>query len=276
MPIELLESARDALPLLRRDRAMVAVANALRGAEALEPGGPSMLLFGPLGLVPVYSRLAALDTLDYSEQTIWSAGAKLPRSYRRSLIGEARRIESVLDSSYDAVLASHVIEHIANPIGALREWVRVVRPGGHVLLVVPHRDGTFDHRRPRTSIEHLIRDAELDSGEDDRTHLEEVLALHDLSRDPGAESRESFERRCQENLSTRAMHHHVFDSRLVVEMCRAAGLEVLAIRAKRPFHIVCLARVGGDRAEPGREQPGDEQLATALASSPFASDRGSA
>lgn len=231
------------------------------------------MLFGPLGLLPVYSRLAALDTLDFSEQTIWSGASKLPRQHRRTLIGEARRLDAVADHSYDAVLASHVIEHIADPIGALREWQRVVRPGGHLLLLVPHRDGTFDHRRPVTTVEHLLSDAERQMGEDDLTHLPEILELHDLERDPGAGSRENFERRSLENARMRALHHHCFDTRSVAEMCEAAGLSVLMLKPRLDFHIVCLARVG---APPPGQPPSpfsEAELARELANSPFPSDR---
>ena len=269
----LLGGARDAL---YRDRDLIARTRELQGAVALEPGGPSSL-FGRYGAIPVYPRLGALDTLDYRERTLWSADSKPPEALRRMLIGEARHMGDIPADSYDAVLASHVLEHIADPLGALAEWQRVVRPGGHILLVVPHREGTFDRRREVTTVEHLRSDAERETGEEDLTHLEEILELHDMDRDPGAESRELFEGRCRENASTRAMHHHVFDSRSVVEMCKAAGLGVLAIRPRRPFHIVCLCRVGdGDTSHGDTPQLGENELANALARSPFKSDRDAA
>lgn len=226
-------------------------------------------MFGRLGVTPVYSRLAALDTLDYSNRTLWSDPDGVGIEPRERLIGEASHLEDVLDDSYDVLIASHVLEHLANPLGALAEWQRVVRPGGHLLLVLPHRDGTFDHRRPPTSIDHMREDAVRETGEDDLTHLEEILALHDLERDPGAPDREAFERRCRENPSTRAMHHHVFVSRTAAEMCEAAGLRLLLLRPMQPCNILCLCRVGDGR-------DGDlsaSELSMTLRRSPFASDR---
>jgi SAM-dependent methyltransferase len=251
----------------RRDPALTAMADALRGAVALEPGGPSSL-FGRLGVCPVYSRLAALDTLDYADQTLWS-GNQVGIEPRRRIIGEAGRLDAIADDSYDAVLASHVLEHLADPLGALAEWQRAVRDGGHLLLVLPHRDGTFDHRRPVTTVEHMRADQANAVGEDDLTHLNEVLELHDIERDPGSSSRAAFEQRCRENLSGRAIHHHVFNTPSAVETCHAAGLDVLGVRAEPPFNIVCLCRVGAGPGEP----LGKEKLAQVLATSPFPSDR---
>jgi SAM-dependent methyltransferase len=58
------------------------------------------------------------------------------------------------DDAFDFVLASHVIEHLCDPIRALEEWRRVARR--FVFLVVPHRDRTFDRDRPLTPLSELI------------------------------------------------------------------------------------------------------------------------
>jgi SAM-dependent methyltransferase len=266
---------RKRIDVLRRDRALLAAAHRFAGAVALEPGGPSAL-FGADGLIPVYPQLAALDTLDFAERTLWSDAPQTEApeltTVRRRVIAEAGSLSDTPADSYDAVLASHVLEHLANPLGALLEWGRVVRPGGHVLLIVPHRDGTFDHRRPATSLEHLREDAARETGEEDLTHLPEILELHDLARDPGAPNRAVFEQRSRENPATRAMHHHVFVTRTVAELCAAAALEVLLLRAKEPFNIVCLCRVG----DPRGEGLNDSQLSRIERRSLFASDRANA
>jgi SAM-dependent methyltransferase len=43
------------------------------------------------------------------------------------------------DESQDAVLAAHVLEHIPNYQEVLREWHRVLRIGGYLVIMVPHR-----------------------------------------------------------------------------------------------------------------------------------------
>jgi SAM-dependent methyltransferase len=41
------------------------------------------------------------------------------------------------DSSFDAIYCSHVLEHIPNDHAALREFCRVLKPGGWTVLLVP-------------------------------------------------------------------------------------------------------------------------------------------
>jgi SAM-dependent methyltransferase len=72
------------------------------------------------------------------------------------------------DKSVDFVLASHVLEHIPDPIAAMAEWVRVARE--YVVLVVPHRDRTFDRDRPLTPLAELIERHEARFSSDEDKH----------------------------------------------------------------------------------------------------------
>lgn len=51
----------------------------------------------------------------------------------------------ICNAEYDTVLAANVIEHVREPWTWMRELARVLRPGGHVIIVTPatwpfHRD----------------------------------------------------------------------------------------------------------------------------------------
>ena len=58
------------------------------------------------------------------------------------------------DASFDFVLASHVLEHVPDPIQALAEWVRVARR--YVYLILPAPDNEFDSGRPLTTVQELV------------------------------------------------------------------------------------------------------------------------
>jgi SAM-dependent methyltransferase len=62
------------------------------------------------------------------------------------------------DDSVDFVVASHVIEHMHDPIRGLLEWRRVLHVGGLLVLIVPDGRFTFDAGRPFTPFEHLVWD----------------------------------------------------------------------------------------------------------------------
>ena len=43
----------------------------------------------------------------------------------------------VADASFDAVLCTEVLEHVTNPVDAVRELTRVLKPGGKIILTAP-------------------------------------------------------------------------------------------------------------------------------------------
>jgi SAM-dependent methyltransferase len=72
------------------------------------------------------------------------------------------------DEAFDFVLASHVLEHLPDPIRALQEWRRVARR--YVFVVLPHRDRTFDRDRPVTPVDELLRRHERGLRSDEDRH----------------------------------------------------------------------------------------------------------
>lgn len=55
--------------------------------------------------------------------------------------GDAQHISDFLPpSSYDTVHSSHCLEHMKDPPAALAQWWTLVKPGGYLILVVPHED----------------------------------------------------------------------------------------------------------------------------------------
>jgi len=60
------------------------------------------------------------------------------------------------DGTLDYVLSSHVIEHFFDPIKALKEWHRVIKPGGYIFIIAPHKDRTFEKDLEVTPVSELI------------------------------------------------------------------------------------------------------------------------
>lgn len=220
----------------------------LQGKSGLEFGGPSSIFLANR-LVPLYNIASAIDTCNFAPQTIWSSQDERPRfgrSLGKQLIAEACDASPIASGCYDFVAASHVLEHVANPLRALQEWKRLVKPSGTILVLVPHKAGMFDHRRRFTTFDHIKQDFEANVPESDLTHLQEILELHDLELDPPAGSAEQFRERCLRNLSNRAMHHHVFSPELLIEMFSFLGMRVLNIAVERPYHTI----VHAEKAKP--------------------------
>lgn len=67
----------------------------------------------------------------------------LNETYRRWLYekdGDATQMHGVPDCTFATVYASHVLEHLHDPATGLKNWFRILKPGGHLVVLVPHRD----------------------------------------------------------------------------------------------------------------------------------------
>ena len=56
------------------------------------------------------------------------------------VVKDAVNLGIFADASADAAFSSHLLEHIDNWQAALREWWRLVKVGGHLVLYLPHAD----------------------------------------------------------------------------------------------------------------------------------------
>jgi SAM-dependent methyltransferase len=80
---------------------------------------------------------------------------------------DAQSFKGIPDLTFDFVISAHVIEHLEDPIGAIRNAIRVLKRGGIFIVVVPDRRFTFDQGRPPTPLAHVIADSR-DGGEGTR------------------------------------------------------------------------------------------------------------
>lgn len=111
-----------------------------RGVE-IGPGPKPQILPGP-GVDVSYVeqatpedwvRLYGKDTKTPVDPSLW----------KRYVVGNADRVP-VEPRSLDFIFSSHVIEHLANPLGHLKYWSSLLRDGGVVAAVIPDMEGCKD------------------------------------------------------------------------------------------------------------------------------------
>jgi SAM-dependent methyltransferase len=81
------------------------------------------------------------------------------------------RLGALADGSQDFVIASHIIEHLANPLAMIVDIHRVLRPRGLFVLLLPDRHKTFDQFRSATPLTHLVDEYRRDVREVDDEHI---------------------------------------------------------------------------------------------------------
>lgn len=159
------------------------------------------------------------------------------------VVDDAQSLATLPDASQDFVIASHVLEHVEDPIGALRTWVRVTRPGGVVLLALPDRRRGIDVRRAPVSLEHLLAD-HADGGAASRArHYREWAELVDVplgfvAAEAAADHAAALER------GQYAIHFHCWTRDELLAQLPAFGLDadVAEARANRHEFLVAMRR----------------------------------
>jgi SAM-dependent methyltransferase len=187
--------------------------------RGLELGGPSND-----NANIIYQNAETIDNVIFSKNTIWSSHNSDEYNYYENkkgkvIISDATDIKIINDEEYDFAFSSHLLEHIANPLKAIKEWVRVVKKEGFIIIVVPEKSYCFDHKRNYSEFSTLLSQYEKNVGEDDLSTLEEILFKHDLRLDPPAGTIEQFKNRSLDNFNNRCLHHYVYSDKLLFEIC---------------------------------------------------------
>lgn len=112
------------------------------------------------GRAPYHDRLRARGvqvlTLDVED-----------RSGETDIIGDLQDMPEVESASVDTVLCTQVLEHVPRPWDAVREIARVLAPGGHLILSVPHLSAIHEapldfYRYTRYGLESMLTGAGLE------------------------------------------------------------------------------------------------------------------
>lgn len=204
--------------------------------DGIEIGAFSMPVRVPPGARVRYVDYACRAELleRYAVATTQAAG--VPET---DVVDDATTLATFADGSLDFVIASHVLEHLEDPVGALRSMVRVLRPGGALFLVLPDARFSFDAARERTTVEHVLADHEHGPERSRRQHHEEWARFIEGVGEEGVAAR------ADEFAAQDARHHfHVWELDTFVELIVALGLPArleLAQRNDTEFVVVLSA-----------------------------------
>jgi SAM-dependent methyltransferase len=100
------------------------------------------------------------------------------------IVTDATQLAGVPDAGADFIIASHVVEHLEDPIRCVFSLLRVIKSGGVAIVIMPDRRHTFDAKRPPTPGAHVLRDYYSGPDWSRRAHYEEwVTVVEGLSGD---------------------------------------------------------------------------------------------
>lgn len=153
-------------------------------------------------------------------------------------------LSTISDSKYDFLYASHVLEHSANPMRTLEEWVRVVKESGIIYIVVPNKLKIYDVKREPTPLTWFINRYDNDLWDFD---LDEIQTMVDMTEklpnyDVPESEKKSLYRHIKENPDGNH-HYSVYDPISMIQFSNFVGkkfnLDILNIQIIRhEIHLV--------------------------------------
>ncbi len=99
------------------------------------------------------------------------------------IVDDGEDLRTIGNYTQDFVIANHFLEHCQNPIKAIENMLRVLKPDGILYLAVPDKRYTFDCDRPLTSIEHILKDYKEGPNWSKRLHFDEWVCYVDKITD---------------------------------------------------------------------------------------------
>ncbi|HIK33394.1 MAG TPA: glycosyltransferase [Oscillatoriales cyanobacterium M59_W2019_021] len=161
-------------PKAKADRVRRAIAAQYLQGEGIEVGA----LHSPLQ-VPETVKVRYVDRLSVFDLRMQYPELNELPLVDVDIIDDGEVLGTIPDASVDFVIANHMLEHCQNPIATLKNYLRVVKPGGTIYLAIPDKRYTFDRDRPVTTLEHLIRDDREGPETSQIQHFEEYVRLVD-------------------------------------------------------------------------------------------------
>ena len=158
-------------------------------------------------------------------------------SYKNFYQSEATDIP-FKDGYFDLVISAHCLEHLPNPILAIKEWSRVIKKNGFIIFILPHNERMFDHGRKLTTLDHLLEDYEKNADYSDQKHFEE---FEEISSKQYNHNWIKFSKNEDGTLNFNKIvrdgniHYHVWNQNTFIELLTHLKFKINVVIEKLPF-----------------------------------------
>jgi hypothetical protein len=161
------------------------------------------------------------------------------------VVDDGERLETIPAESVDFIVANHFLEHCQDPIRTIETHLSKLRPGGTLFYAVPDKRYTFDFRRPRTPLQHVIDDHEQGPERSRAGHYLEWAQLVYVDEEPTEEQARATA--AQLEADDYSIHFHVWTQADLAELMyhiqdRLGNFEIEAVRRRNIENIVVLRK----------------------------------
>lgn len=158
----------------RRDKIIPYISDSLKGLEI----GPSM---HPT-LAKNECNISFLDYVSREEQREHcSTDEDFQRVPETDIFVTSDQYSDFVSERYDYIIANHVIEHVSDVIGWLRELETLLVDDGILFLTIPDKNFSFDKYRQLTPFHHLVSDYLHGPGYSDKEHILDIFINYDMN-----------------------------------------------------------------------------------------------
>lgn len=88
------------------------------------------------GFEKVLPGILGIDKLGFGETG--KTGCMLGQPSAADIQADAGDLFFITGATFDSVVSRHCFEHLPDPTATLREWLRILRPGGKLAMVLPN------------------------------------------------------------------------------------------------------------------------------------------
>ena len=170
------------------------------------------------------------------------------------VVDDGEQLDTVAPESVDFIVANHFLEHCQDPIRTIETHLSKLRPGGTLFYAVPDKRYTFDFRRPRTPLQHVIDDHEQGPERSRAAHYLEWARLVYTDEEPTMEQARGAATRLE--AEDYSIHFHVWTQADLAELMyhiqdQLGNFEIEAVRRRNIENIVVLRKHREQPPEPG-------------------------